>query len=178
MNLTLFSYLHGKISKFCIGVDLQFVSERIVSICKIMSRAPPCLRYAVLAMWSNAWCTDGRFQIVSACPFCDDANAVNDLSHFCVCENFWKFMHNKMFLDLHCSASNFFLPGCEDVNSILKWASSIYALYSQLNAFRQSQSPVRDYDSLKVLLWGHCKVASLHCKHLRGVLMSCHPNST
>ncbi len=160
---------------FCPGLNSREVERRSKLICNVLeSHVPPCVRYAVVALWSNAWVTSGRFQQEAPCLFCGQEK--DDLGHLACCPLVWRFFFERMFLICLRDIENFFLIDSRDEINVAKWAMGIYALYMHHNDCRikASSGPI-DWDIFRAACWGHCKIASLFHSSSRIALNRCRP---
>ena len=145
--------------------------QRIKHISYVISSLPPCVRYAVIACWSNVWNTAGRFQRTEPCIFCDSPGGSDHIEHYCICPVVWRFLIGKMRLDLNRSSYNFLIPHAASDNDILLWACSMYAFSSYINNFNGGS---KEWNVICVSLWGHCKIASLFSNKLKVLLRGIH----
>ena len=170
-------YFAERLAKFCDDVDIARDFPRVELILRVITPLPPCIRYAVLSLWSNVWNTAGRFQAEAPCVFCDLPDNRCHIKHDCVCIHVWKFMHDRLYIKLPKSAYNFVLPFFACDSDIIKWACTMYALSRCISNKSNCPLPNKDWGTVREVVWGHCKIAALYCPKLRVVLRNCHPNS-
>ncbi len=82
--------LKGKLSRWFPEDQCESFSFKAIDILNTIKNTAPCIVFAVVSMWCNGWCTDGRFQgDTIKCLVCSECDGRDKLEHYADCMYAW-----------------------------------------------------------------------------------------
>ena len=90
--------LRNKFSKWFPAEALDEMTEHATKVLNKLSRlVPPCVMFALLSTWCNAWCTSARFQDRGGvCWLCSDCPGEDRIEHYGVCNAQWDILVRRL----------------------------------------------------------------------------------
>ena len=107
-----------KLKRWFANDNATILAERAATVLKSISqKVPPCVVFALLATWCNAWCTTKRFQgrmEAFTCKICSDCGGKDSVEHYARCLYQWQVFKDRI---KHSSAetlTNFLVLDCDE----------------------------------------------------------------
>ena len=124
-------------------------------------RVPPCVLHAVFTTWSNAWCTDRRFQQdLRDCVLSDSCKGKDEIEHYLVCRHGFGNLRPKLRLNAspnHAARAMLLVDGRGD-----ELILSAVALYAVRGVVHKMRAQNRRASIVQKDLWEQVRVAAMY----------------
>ena len=132
---------------------------------------PPCVAHAVFNTWTNAWCTDRRFQQdLRDCVLCSSCKGKDEVEHYLVCRHGFGTLRPKLRLKAAPNhAARAMLLGSEGGDDLILSAVALYAVRGVVHKMRAQN---RRASIVQKHLWEQVRVAALYSNTLKQKLGS------
>ena len=147
----------------------EFVGYAFKNLEYIRAVVPPCVLFAIISTWSNAWCSAPRFQEgFGTCWICDVCLGTDSIHHYGECRIAWETFCAKYGIQVRRRNLFSFLcvdPDMEKENLIFQ-AVHMYAVKHAFDHARSSGKRIPLAGASSIVWEGH-RTAMLYSKQLR-----------
>jgi len=177
IKFSLHKYLLRKFTRwYSREVSESYAHQAIRVLHALHGRVPPCVLHALFTTWTNAWCTDRRFQQdLRDCVLSPSCRGKDEIEHYLICTHGFSMIRSKLRLPTapNNAAHSMLLSSRVGDDTVLS-AVSVYAVRGvvhKMRALNQRASNVQKH------LWEQVRVAALYSSTLKEKLGTLWANS-